>query len=254
MCIMHPRAGQPAQPEDLVDIDALLAAYDEITPDVENPAQKVVFGTSGHRGSSLDGAFNEAHILAITQAICEYRAGEGTTGPLLVGRDSHGLSEPAWRTVLEVLAGQRRTDPGGQRGPADADPWRVARDPAAQPRCRRRCRRHRHHAVAQPAAGRRHQVQPAARRPGRLRRDRLDRVPGERADRRRQPRGTAEAVRGGPVSRRGSTTSSVTTSTTCPRCSTWTRSAPPASGSARTRSAARAWTTGPRSPSGTGST
>lgn len=83
----------------------MLTAYDEITPDVDNPAQKVVFGTSGHRGSSLDGAFNEAHILAITQAICEYRAGEGTAGPLLVGRDSHGLSEPAWRTVLEVLAG-----------------------------------------------------------------------------------------------------------------------------------------------------
>jgi len=102
---MHPRAGQPAQPEDLVDVDAMLAAYDDITPDVDNPAQKVVFGTSGHRGSSLDGAFNEAHILAITQAVCEYRAGQGTTGPLLVGRDSHGLSEPAWRTVLEVLAG-----------------------------------------------------------------------------------------------------------------------------------------------------
>ncbi|MEU4607261.1 phosphoglucomutase (alpha-D-glucose-1,6-bisphosphate-dependent) [Kribbella sp. NPDC023972] len=102
---MHSRAGQPAQPEDLVDVDALLKAYDDITPDVQNPAQKVVFGTSGHRGSSLDGAFNEAHILAITQAICEYRAGEGTSGPLLVGRDSHGLSEPAWRTVLEVLAG-----------------------------------------------------------------------------------------------------------------------------------------------------
>ncbi|MFK4089398.1 phosphoglucomutase (alpha-D-glucose-1,6-bisphosphate-dependent) [Kribbella sp. NPDC020789] len=102
---MHPRAGQPAQPGDLVDVDALLTAYDSITPDVENPAQKVVFGTSGHRGSSLDGAFNEAHILAVTQAICEYRAGEGTNGPLLVGRDSHGLSEPAWRTVLEVLAG-----------------------------------------------------------------------------------------------------------------------------------------------------
>ncbi|MEI8410684.1 MULTISPECIES: phosphoglucomutase (alpha-D-glucose-1,6-bisphosphate-dependent) [unclassified Kribbella] len=102
---MHPRAGQPAQPEDLIDVDALLKAYDDLTPDVENPAQKVVFGTSGHRGSSLDGAFNEAHILAITQAVCEYRAGEGTSGPLLVGRDSHGLSEPAWRTVLEVLAG-----------------------------------------------------------------------------------------------------------------------------------------------------
>ena len=101
---MHPRAGQPAQPDDLVDIAALLSAYDDIKPDVSHPAQKVVFGTSGHRGSSLDGAFNEPHILAITQAICEYRAGQGTTGPLLIGRDSHGLSEPAWRTALEVLA------------------------------------------------------------------------------------------------------------------------------------------------------
>jgi phosphoglucomutase len=101
---MHPRAGQPAQPDDLVDIAALLSAYDDIKPDVSDPAQKVVFGTSGHRGSSLDGAFNEPHILAITQAICEYRAGQGTTGPLLIGRDSHGLSEPAWRTALEVLA------------------------------------------------------------------------------------------------------------------------------------------------------
>ncbi|MFG1912436.1 phosphoglucomutase (alpha-D-glucose-1,6-bisphosphate-dependent) [Kribbella sp. NPDC048928] len=120
---MHPRAGQPAQPEDLVDVDAMLAAYGDITPDVDNPAQKVVFGTSGHRGSSLDGAFNEAHILAITQAICEYRAGQGTTGPLLVGRDSHGLSEPAWRTVLEVLAGndvQTLADSGDRLTPTPA--------------------------------------------------------------------------------------------------------------------------------------
>ncbi|HET6740154.1 MAG TPA: phosphoglucomutase (alpha-D-glucose-1,6-bisphosphate-dependent) [Kribbella sp.] len=120
---MHPRAGQPAQPEDLVDVDAMLAAYGDITPDVDNPAQKVVFGTSGHRGSSLDGAFNEAHILAITQAICEYRTGQGTAGPLLVGRDSHGLSEPAWRTVLEVLAGndvQTLVDSGDRLTPTPA--------------------------------------------------------------------------------------------------------------------------------------
>ncbi|WP_350274906.1 phosphoglucomutase (alpha-D-glucose-1,6-bisphosphate-dependent) [Kribbella sp. HUAS MG21] len=120
---MHPRAGQPAQPEDLVDVDAMLTAYGDLTPDVENPAQKVVFGTSGHRGSSLDGAFNEAHILAITQAVCEYRAGQGTTGPLLVGRDSHGLSEPAWRTVLEVLAGndvQTLVDSGDRLTPTPA--------------------------------------------------------------------------------------------------------------------------------------
>ncbi|ATC23102.1 alpha-D-glucose phosphate-specific phosphoglucomutase [Caulobacter vibrioides] len=101
---MHDRAGLRALPEDLVDLDALIGAYFEIKPDVSNPAQKVVFGTSGHRGSSLDGAFNEAHILAVTQAIVEYRAAQGVTGPLFVGRDTHGLSEPAWRSVLEVLA------------------------------------------------------------------------------------------------------------------------------------------------------
>jgi phosphoglucomutase len=101
---MHDRAGLRALPEDLVDLDALISAYFEIKPDVSNPFQKVVFGTSGHRGSSLDGAFNEAHILAVTQAIVEYRAAQGVTGPLFVGRDTHGLSEPAWRSVLEVLA------------------------------------------------------------------------------------------------------------------------------------------------------
>jgi len=102
---MHSRAGLRALPEDLVDLDALIGAYFEIQPDVSNPAQKVVFGTSGHRGSSMDGAFNEAHILAVTQAIVEYRAAQGVTGPLFVGRDTHGLSEPAWRSALEVLAG-----------------------------------------------------------------------------------------------------------------------------------------------------
>lgn len=102
---MHDRAGLRALPEDLVDLGALISAYYEIQPDVSNPAQKVVFGTSGHRGSSLDGAFNEAHILAVTQAIVEYRAAQDVTGPLFVGRDTHGLSEPAWRSVLEVLAG-----------------------------------------------------------------------------------------------------------------------------------------------------
>lgn len=102
---MHDRAGLRALPEDLVDLDALISAYFETKPDVSNPAQKVVFGTSGHRGSSFDGAFNEAHILAITQAVVEYRAAQGVTGPLFVGRDTHGLSEPSWRSVLEVLAG-----------------------------------------------------------------------------------------------------------------------------------------------------
>ena len=81
-----------------------MTAYYTVTPDPDDVAQQVVFGTSGHRGSSLDGAFNEAHILATTQAIVEYRAGQGTTGPLFIGRDTHGLSEPAWVSALEVLA------------------------------------------------------------------------------------------------------------------------------------------------------
>jgi phosphoglucomutase len=101
----HPRAGQPAQPEDLVDLPHLVTAYYTIAPDPDDVAQQVVFGTSGHRGSALNGAFNEAHILAITQAIVEYRAAHGTTGPLFIGRDTHGLSEPAWVSALEVLAG-----------------------------------------------------------------------------------------------------------------------------------------------------
>jgi phosphoglucomutase len=100
---MHERAGQQARPEDLVDLDALLGAYPSIQPDMTDPAQRVVFGTSGHRGSSLDGAFNEAHILAVAQAIAEHRAAQGITGPLFVGRDTHALSEPAWRTTVEVL-------------------------------------------------------------------------------------------------------------------------------------------------------
>jgi phosphoglucomutase len=98
------RAGQTAQPSDLVDVPHLLTAYYTVQPDLDDPAQQVVFGTSGHRGSSLDGAFNEPHILATTQAICEYRAGQGYDGPLFIGRDTHGLSEPAWASALEVLA------------------------------------------------------------------------------------------------------------------------------------------------------
>jgi phosphoglucomutase len=99
----HPRAGQPAQPDDLVDLPHLVTSYYSIEPDPDDVAQQVAFGTSGHRGSALNGAFNEAHILAITQAIVEYRAAQGTTGPLFIGRDTHGLSEPAWVSALEVL-------------------------------------------------------------------------------------------------------------------------------------------------------
>lgn len=100
---MHERAGTPATPADLIDVDALLAAYHEVKPDPNDPEQRVVFGTSGHRGSSLNGSFNEHHIAAVTEAIVEYRAEQGVTGPIFVGADTHALSAPALRTVLEVL-------------------------------------------------------------------------------------------------------------------------------------------------------
>ncbi|WP_152363486.1 phosphoglucomutase (alpha-D-glucose-1,6-bisphosphate-dependent) [Microlunatus speluncae] len=99
----HPRAGQPARPEDLIDVDAVIGAYYDLRPDPDDPGQQVVFGTSGHRGSSLDTAFNEAHIAATTQAIVEYRAAQGVTGPLYLGKDTHALSLPAWQTAIEVL-------------------------------------------------------------------------------------------------------------------------------------------------------
>jgi phosphoglucomutase len=98
------RAGRPAEPADLVDVAHLVTSYYTGVPDPAEVGQRVSFGTSGHRGSSLDLAFNETHILATTQAICDYRRQQGYDGPLFVGRDTHGLSEPAWATALEVLA------------------------------------------------------------------------------------------------------------------------------------------------------
>jgi len=103
--VTNERAGQLARPSDLVDVAHLVTAYYTSWPDLDDPAQRVAFGTSGHRGSSLTGAFTEAHIVATTQAIVEYRAAQGIAGPLFIGRDTHGLSEPAWVSALEVLAG-----------------------------------------------------------------------------------------------------------------------------------------------------
>ncbi|HZX95179.1 MAG TPA: phosphoglucomutase (alpha-D-glucose-1,6-bisphosphate-dependent) [Myxococcales bacterium] len=100
----HPLAGKPAPRDVLVDVDRLRRLYFEERPDPEEPQQRVAFGTSGHRGSSLKRAFNEAHILAVTQAVCEYRKAQGTTGPLYLGKDTHALSDPAQDTALEVLA------------------------------------------------------------------------------------------------------------------------------------------------------
>ncbi|SKC40586.1 phosphoglucomutase (alpha-D-glucose-1,6-bisphosphate-dependent) [Okibacterium fritillariae] len=100
---MTTRAGTPAQESDLIDVEALIKAYYDLKPDVSEPEQRVVFGTSGHRGSSLKTAFNEDHIAATTQAIVEYRTSQGITGPLFLGADTHALSAPARTTALEVL-------------------------------------------------------------------------------------------------------------------------------------------------------
>ncbi|MFE2475168.1 phosphoglucomutase (alpha-D-glucose-1,6-bisphosphate-dependent) [Streptomyces sp. NPDC059389] len=102
--MLNERAGQQARPEDLVDVARLVTAYYALHPDPADPGQRVAFGTSGHRGSSLATAFNEDHIAATSQAICEYRAGQGIDGPLFLGADSHALSEPARVTALEVFA------------------------------------------------------------------------------------------------------------------------------------------------------
>ncbi len=101
---VSPLAGTPARPSDLVDIGRLVDAYFTVKPDWEQPAQRVTFGTSGHRGSSFIGSFNEDHVLAISQAVCDYRVANGIDGPLFVGIDTHALSGPAFESALEVLA------------------------------------------------------------------------------------------------------------------------------------------------------
>src|SRR5580765_126031 len=100
----HPLAGKPAPRDILVNVPRLVTAYYTRRPDPDDPVQRVAFGTSGHRGSSLKSAFNEAHILAIAQAIVEHRAAAGVTGPLFLGIDTHALSEPALASALEVFA------------------------------------------------------------------------------------------------------------------------------------------------------
>src|SRR6478736_5435933 len=100
----HPSAGKPAPQNLLIDVSQLEAAFYDKKPDPADPNQLVSFGTSGHRGTSSNATFTESHILAITQAICEYRKSQGVTGPLFMGKDTHALSRPAERVALEVLA------------------------------------------------------------------------------------------------------------------------------------------------------
>ncbi|MCG8530629.1 MAG: phosphoglucomutase (alpha-D-glucose-1,6-bisphosphate-dependent) [Desulfovibrionales bacterium] len=104
---VSPKAGKKATPSDLINVQKLIAAYYTLTPSIENPQQKVAFGTSGHRGSAFLRSFNEMHIAAVTQAICEYRKQQGYTGPLFMGKDTHALSEPAHQTALQVLAANK---------------------------------------------------------------------------------------------------------------------------------------------------
>jgi phosphoglucomutase len=120
---INPAAGQPAQPSNLVNVPRLITAYFEDRPDPKIPEQRVTFGTSGHRGSALHRAFNEWHILAVTQAICAYRKEKGIDGPLFLGIDTHALSEPAFASALEVLAANEvhvRIAPNGEYTPTPA--------------------------------------------------------------------------------------------------------------------------------------
>jgi phosphoglucomutase len=120
---MSSQAGQPADPSLIVNVDRLIGAYYDTRPDPSVPSQRVAFGTSGHRGSAFHGAFNEAHILAITEAICRYRAEQSYDGPLFMGLDTHALSEPAFKTALEVLAAHEidvRIDPSMRPTPTPA--------------------------------------------------------------------------------------------------------------------------------------
>ncbi len=127
-------AGKPADPSILVNVPKLVTAYYELRPDPSDPRQRVLFGTSGHRGSATDVAFNEWHILAITQAICDYRKLQNIDGPLFLGMDTHALSEPAFASALEVLAANNIEVMLSEGHRIHANPGRLPLDSALQPR------------------------------------------------------------------------------------------------------------------------
>ena len=174
---ISPLAGKPAPASMLVNVPKLVTAYYAEQPDPAVAAERVAFGTSGHRGSAFAHTFNEGHILAITQAICLYRQAQQITGPLFVGMDTHALSEPAFVSALEVLAAngvEVMIDRDDGYTPTPVISHAIL---ALQPRSDIRAGgRDRHHTIAQPAGGRRVQVQPASRRSGGEQRDRVDRA------------------------------------------------------------------------------
>ena len=251
---LHPLAGQKAPRSLLVNVPRLVSAYYALKPDASDPAQRVAFGTSGHRGSSLKASFNEDHILATSQAIVEHRRAQRHRRAALPRHGHARALRAGARHGARGARGQRRRgpDPGGP--PLHADAGDLARDPQLEPRPHDGARRrHRHHAVAQPAGRRRLQVQPARRRAGGHRHHE-----GGRGARERDPRG--RPGRDPPLHarrrrcarpRRASTTSWRPTSRTSRASSTWRRSPGRSCGSASTRWAARRSTTGSRSPSAT---
>ena len=228
---LDPRAGKPATRDQLIDVARLEREFLERTPDAADPRQRVSFGTSGHRGTPLDGTFTEAHILAITQAICEYRAGKGIDGPLYMGKDTHALSAPAQRTALEVLAANGvetviQRDDGVTPTPVD-----LARDPRPQPRP---------HASGSPTASssRRRTTRPRTAASSTTRRTAARPTPTSPAGSRTAPTSCSRAGNAGVKrthDRGGSDGADDAagrlrrrrTSTTCRTSSTWTRSAAP---------------------------
>ncbi len=172
---ISPLAGKPAPKEMLVDLARLEREYYERQPDLADPNQMVSFGTSGHRGSSLRGTFTEAHILAITQAICDYRRRPEIRRPALHGQGHARAVRASPAHGLGSSGGQRCRDHHPARRRRNADSGHFARNPRLQPQQETTSRRrHRHHAFAQSAGRRRVQIQPDQWRSGRHRRDRLD--------------------------------------------------------------------------------
>ncbi len=254
-CRSTPAPARPAQPEDLVDVDALLAAYHDRTrtPTTRRSGSRSAPpGTAARRCKTT---FNDDHIAATSQAICEYRAAQGTDGPLFLGRDTHALSEPAWITAIEVFAANG-VHGAGRRG------RRLHPDPRA---CRTRSCTHNRGRTGgladgvvvtpshNPPPDGGFKYNPPNGGPADTDATDVDRRPGQRAAGARSSTGSARRRSTGAASS-AATTSSASTSPTCPPCWTWTRSATPGCASAPTRSAGPAWPTGGRSPSGTGST
>ena len=195
---ISPLAGKPAPREILVDLARLEKEYFDCKPDLEDANQFVVFGTSGHRGTSLNGTFTEAHVLAITQAICDYRKAQGITGPLYMGKDTHALSSPAQCSALEVLAANNVETIIQERRWRHTNAGYLTCHPGVQPHSTSSLGRwHHHHTFPQSSGRRRFQVQPAQRRPRRYGGHALGTGSGKQSLASRQSRSETNFIREG---------------------------------------------------------